>query len=87
VSITSGARTVARSQRPNTSVGSTPLYKAEVGMTTSSGKFVGIDVAKDKLDIAVLEEKKAARFVGPFLICCLLGCATLKPSSSFRTCY
>ena len=28
-------------------------------MTTSSGKFVGIDVAKDKLDIAVLGEKKA----------------------------
>lgn len=28
-------------------------------MTTSSRKFVGIDVAKDKLDIAVLGEKKA----------------------------
>ena len=61
VSRTSGARTVARSGRPNTSVGSTPLYKAEVGMTTSSGKFVGIDVAKDKLDIAVLGEKKASQ--------------------------
>ena len=57
----SGARTVARSKRPNTSVGSTPLYKAEVGMTTSSRKFVGIDVAKDKLDIAVLGEKKASQ--------------------------
>ena len=30
-------------------------------MTTSSGKFVGIDVAKDKLDIAVLGEKKAGQ--------------------------
>lgn len=29
-------------------------------MTTSSGKFVGIDVAKDKLDIAVLGEQKAS---------------------------
>lgn len=30
-------------------------------MTTSSGKFVGIDVAKDKLDVAVLGEKKASQ--------------------------
>lgn len=30
-------------------------------MTTSSGKFIGIDVAKDKLDIAVLGEKKASQ--------------------------
>ncbi len=30
-------------------------------MTTSSGKFVGVDVAKDKLDITVLEEKKASQ--------------------------
>lgn len=30
-------------------------------MTTSSGKFVGIDVAKEKLDIAVLGEKKASQ--------------------------
>ncbi len=30
-------------------------------MTTSSGKFVGIDVAKDKLDIAVLEETRASQ--------------------------
>ena len=30
-------------------------------MTTSSGRFVGIDVAKDKLDIAVLGEKKASQ--------------------------
>ncbi|MBI5354482.1 MAG: IS110 family transposase [Chloroflexi bacterium] len=29
-------------------------------MTTSSGKFVGIDVAKDKLDIAELGEKEAS---------------------------
>lgn len=30
-------------------------------MTTSSRKFVGIDVSKDKLDIAVLGEKKASQ--------------------------
>ena len=30
-------------------------------MTTSSGKFVGIDVTKDKLDIAILGEKKASQ--------------------------
>lgn len=30
-------------------------------MTTSSGKFVGIDVAKDQLDIAVLGETKASQ--------------------------
>ena len=30
-------------------------------MTTHSGKFVGIDVAKDKLDIAVLGETKASQ--------------------------
>ena len=61
MSITSRARTVARSQRPNTSVGSTPLYEEEVGMTTSSGTFVGIDVAKEKLDIAVLGETKGSQ--------------------------
>ena len=42
-------------------MGSTPLYKAEAGMTTSSGKFVGVDVAKEKLDIAVLGETKASQ--------------------------
>jgi transposase len=30
-------------------------------MATSSGKFVGIDVSKDKLDIAVLGERKASQ--------------------------
>lgn len=52
---------VERSGRPNTSVGSTPLYKAEAEMTTSSGKYIGIDVAKDKLDIGVLGETKASQ--------------------------
>jgi len=47
--------------RPYTSVGSTPLYEEEAGMTTSSGKFVGIDVAKEKLDMAVLGETKASQ--------------------------
>ena len=55
------ARTVARSKRSNTSVGSPLLYKMEAGMTTSSRKFVGIDVSKEKLDIAVLGEKKASQ--------------------------
>jgi transposase len=32
-------------------------------MTTSSGKFVGIDVAKNKLDIAVLGERQASEVV------------------------
>jgi hypothetical protein len=30
-------------------------------MTTSSGKFVGINVAKDKFDVAVIREKKASQ--------------------------
>jgi transposase len=42
-------------------MGSAPLYKEETGMTTSSGIFVGIDVAKDKLDIAILGETKASQ--------------------------
>jgi transposase len=45
-------------QRPNTSVGSTPLYGLEKQMATSSGKYVGIDVSKEKLDVAVLGEKQ-----------------------------
>jgi len=44
-------------QRPNTSVSSTPLYGLEEQMATSSGVYVGIDVSKDKLDVAVLGEK------------------------------
>jgi len=44
--------------RPNTSVGSTPLYGLEEQMATSSRKYVGIDVSKDKLDVAVLGEPK-----------------------------
>jgi len=48
-------------ERPNTSVGSTPLYGLEKQMTTSTGKFVGIDVAKDKLDVVVLGEAKASQ--------------------------
>ena len=30
-------------------------------MTTSSGKFVGIDVSKDKLDVAVLGQTKVSQ--------------------------
>jgi transposase len=45
-------------RRPNTSPGTPPLYGEEEHMATSSaGRYVGIDVAKDKLDIAVLGEK------------------------------
>jgi len=45
-------------QRPHTSVSSTPLYGLEEQMATSSGKYVGIDVSKDKLDVAVLGEEQ-----------------------------
>jgi len=44
--------------RPNTSVGSTPLYGLEEQMTTSSGNYVGVDVSKDRLDVAVLGQKQ-----------------------------
>ena len=46
--------------RPHTSVGSTPLYGLEEQMATSRGKFVGIDVSKDKLDVAVLGEEQTS---------------------------
>jgi transposase len=36
----------------------TPLYGEELQMATSSGSYVGIDVSKDKLDVAVLGEKQ-----------------------------
>jgi len=45
-------------ERPNTSAGMTPLYGEEQQMTTSSAGYVGIDVSKDKLDVAVLGEKQ-----------------------------
>jgi len=41
-------------ERPHTSAGMTPLYGLEEQMATSSGVYVGIDVSKDKLDVAVL---------------------------------
>ena len=37
------------------------LYRKDVGMTISAEIFVGIDVAKDKLDIAILGETKASQ--------------------------
>ena len=43
--------------RPNTSAGILSLYGEEKQMATSS--YVGIDVSKDKLDIAVLGDKQA----------------------------
>ena len=48
-------------ERPNTSVGSTPLYGLEEQMATSSGRYVGIDVSKDRLDVAVLGEKQTSQ--------------------------
>src|SRR5512138_3191968 len=43
--------------RPHTSAGILSLYGEEERMATSS--YVGIDVSKDKLDVAVLGEKQA----------------------------
>lgn len=37
------------------------LYRKAVGMTISAGIFVGIDVAKEKLDRAVLGETQASQ--------------------------
>src|SRR6185503_19603371 len=42
-------------ERPNTSAGISPLYGEEEQMATSSD--VGIDVSKDRLDVAVLGEE------------------------------
>src|SRR5215211_7141251 len=44
--------------RPYTSAGISPLYGEEDGMATSSGCYAGIDVSKDRLDVAVLGEKQ-----------------------------
>jgi hypothetical protein len=43
------------------SLGLILLYEAEAGISTRSGKFIGIDVAKDKLDVVVLRETKASQ--------------------------
>src|SRR6266487_2625779 len=55
----SSARTVEWSSRPSTSAGILSLYGEEKKMATSSGTYVGIDVSKDRLDVAVLGEKQA----------------------------
>src|SRR5512132_2535102 len=52
------ARTVEWSRRPNTSAGILSLYGEEKRMATSSETYVGIDVAKDRLDVAVLGERQ-----------------------------
>src|SRR5512147_408650 len=41
-------------ERPNTSAGPLSLYGEEERMATSSETYVGIDVSKDRLDVAVL---------------------------------
>src|SRR5262245_48742923 len=38
--------------------GTVSLYGEEKQMTTSSGTYVGIDVSKDRLDVAMLGEKQ-----------------------------
>jgi transposase len=43
-------------ERSNTSAGTSPLYGEEERMTTSN--YVGIDVSKDRLDVAVLGERR-----------------------------
>src|SRR5512147_2360290 len=45
-------------ERPNTSAGPLSLYGEEAQMATSSETYVGIDVSKDRLDVAVLGEKQ-----------------------------
>lgn len=47
--------------RPYTSVGSNPLYGMEAQMATSSGRYVGIDVSKEQLDVAVLGESQTSQ--------------------------
>src|SRR5512138_2433878 len=56
MSISRLARTVEWSRRPNTSAGILSLYGEEERMATS--RYVGIDVSKDRLDVAVLEEDR-----------------------------
>jgi transposase len=51
------ARTVDGSGRPNTSAGLDVLYGLEDAMTMISEQYVGIDVSKDKLEVAVWDEK------------------------------
>jgi len=56
------ARTVERSRRPVTSAGIFLLYGQERAMTITSQNYVGIDVSKDKLDVAVLDKKAIEQF-------------------------
>ena len=54
MSVSRSARTVVVSSRPYTSAGILSLYGEQEQMATSSGRYVGIDVSKDRLDVAVL---------------------------------
>ena len=45
--------------RSNTSPGISPLYGEEEQMATSS--YVGIDVSKDRLDVAALGEERKSK--------------------------
>ena len=46
-------------KRPSTSAGILSLYREEKQMATSSRTYVGIDVSKDRLDMATLGKKQA----------------------------
>ena len=54
MSVSRSARTVEGSSRAYTSAGILSLYGEQEQMATSSGRYVGIDVSKDRLDVAVL---------------------------------
>ena len=56
MSITHEPEQLSGPKRPNTSAGILSLYGEEERMATSS--YVGIDVSKDRLDVAVLGEKQ-----------------------------
>ena len=79
MSITHQPEQLSGPQRPNTSPGTSPLYGEEEQMATSS--YVGIDVSKDRLDVAVLGEEQEWQVVNtPKGIACLVKqMADLQP--------
>src|SRR6185503_8405587 len=56
------ARTVGRSRRPFTSAGLRLLYGQENEMTITLEVYMGIDVSKDKLDVAIWGEKGGSEY-------------------------
>jgi transposase len=59
MSITREPEQLKGPRRPNTSAGILSLYGEEEQMATRSGTYVGIDVSKDRLDVAMLGERQA----------------------------